>query len=502
MRNHFNKVVPARVGRSVFDLSYEKKFTGDMGFCYPSMCDEVVPGDFFKVGVDVVVRFLPLVAPVLHEINCYIHYFFVPYRLLWDDWEDFITGGIDGNNESVLPRWNPGSTSEGSLWDYFGFPVNVTPTGALPLAFPQRAYWMIYNEYYRDENVDAELDITVDRTFLFRRRWEKDYFTSALPWQQRGTAPALPISGTTSAVYPAGIAVNGAGSITQLGGLNTTIAGDATGLVGNGSGDINLHVAMAALNNNVVDLESASTFDIADLRLAIQIQRWMERNARCGARYTEFLRAHFGVAPTDERLDRPEYIGGTKLPVIVSEVRQTSATGATPQANLAGTAMAAASEYVAKYHVQEYGLIMGILSVVPRSLYQQGIDRQWLRRSRYDFYHPEFANLSEQAIERAEIYANGVEADNRAIFGYAGRYDELRTKRSMVCGALRSTLDYWHISRQFSAAPELNSVFVECNPRKDFLAAPYEPTMVISVGNRIIASRPLPAVANPGYMDH
>lgn len=491
-RNPFQEVRSLYPGRSVFDLSYEKKFTCDMGQLIPIQCDEVVPGDVLSIGNQMVVRFQPLVAPIMHEINAFCHYFFVPYRILWEEWEDFITGGVDGDDASVLPTWNPTNTAIGSLWDYLGFPTGIVPTGALPIDFVRRAYNRIYNEYYRDENLITEVAETSE--IILNRCWEKDYFASALPWQQRGTAPALPISGTTKAVFPAsseGIATSGYSawkySSTKPTFLFTPDADSIRGV----------------LNNNTVDLASATTFNVSDLRLAFQIQKWMERNARAGARYTEFLKAHFGVSPRDDRLQRPEYIGGTKNSVVVSEVLQTSSTDATtPQGNLAGHGLVAGQGFAAKYHVQEYGLIMGIMSIMPRTAYTQGIDRQWLRRSRFDFYSPEFSNLSEQAIERAEIYASAVEAENRAIFGYQGRYDEMRVKRSMVCGLMRTDFDYWHLGRIFSSAPALNETFVKCVPSKRIFAVESEPGLVCNVNNIIKAIRPLPIQSDPGYIDH
>ena len=491
-RNPFQEVRSLYPGRSVFDLSYEKKFTCDMGQLIPIQCDEVVPGDVLSIGNQMVVRFQPLVAPIMHEINAFCHYFFVTYRILWEEWEDFITGGVDGDDASVLPTWNPTNTTIGSLWDYLGFPTGIVPTGALPIDFVRRAYNRIYNEYYRDENLITEVAETSE--IILNRCWEKDYFASALPWQQRGTAPALPISGTTKAVFPAsseGIATSGYSawkySSTKPTFLFTPDADSIRGV----------------LNNNTVDLASATTFNVSDLRLAFQIQKWMERNARAGARYTEFLKAHFGVSPRDDRLQRPEYIGGTKNSVVVSEVLQTSSTDATtPQGNLAGHGLVAGQGFAAKYHVQEYGLIMGIMSIMPRTAYTQGIDRQWLRRSRFDFYSPEFSNLSEQAIERAEIYASAVEAENRAIFGYQGRYDEMRVKRSQVCGLMRTDFDYWHLGRIFSSAPALNETFVKCVPSKRIFAVESEPGLVCNVNNIIKAIRPLPIQSDPGYIDH
>ena len=415
---------------------------------------------------------------------------FVPYRLLWSGWEDFITGGANGADASTLPLWSPGTPqTEGSLWDYLGFPTGVVPTASsAPVAFPQYAYNLIFNEYYRDENLQAESLLTGG---IKTRNWEKDYFTASLPWQQRGIAPALPISGTTKAIWPEVDATHT--PFTLQGDMVTGPIvykprfGDTKGL----------------LEANTIDLSTASTFNVSDLRLAFQIQKWMERNARAGARYTESLRAHFGVSPRDDRLQRPEYIGGSKTPVIVSEVLQTSSTDATsPQGNMAGHGISVASTFCGKYRATEHGLIMGILSIMPRTMYQQGHDRQWLRRSRYDFYFPEFANLSEQAILNCELYATTVEATNKAIFGYQGRYDEMRTKRNMVCGQMRSTFDYWHLGRIFSSQPALNESFIQCVPDKRIFAAPSEPGFIVQFANLIKAWRPIPIQSDPGLIDH
>ena len=491
-RNVFAQVGGLHPRRSVFDLSYEKKLTCDMAQLIPVMCDEVVPGDVFKIGNQAVVRFQPLVAPILHEINMYVHYFFVPYRILWDDWEDFISGGVDGQFADPIPEWEPTITTEGSLWDFFGFPVGVDPDGAYPLDFPRRAYNLVYNEYYRDENLQTEVALTNET--ILNRGWEKDYYASALPWQQRGTAPALPISGTTHAEWA--IDKFDPGPPYSTTGVN---------IAGNRFQSSSQVAYRALMNSNTVDLSSATTFDIADLRLAFQIQKWMERNARAGVRYTEFLRAHFGVSPRDERLQRPEYIGGSKAPCIISEVLQTSSTDATtPQGNLAGHGITVSDAYCGKYHAQEFGLIIGIMSIMPRSAYSQGIDKQWLRKTKYDFYFPEFANLSEQAILNAEICATNNPAHNQDIFGYQGRYDEMRTKNSQIVSGMRTTFDYWHLGRQFNTGspPVLNENFIKCVPRKDIFAVPSEPGLIVNFANIIKAFRPLPYMAVPGLIDH
>ena len=262
-------------------------------------------------------------------------------------------------------------------------------------------------------------------------------------------------------------------------------------------------IPKASLDNNAVDLSSAVTFNVADLRLAFQIQKWLERNARAGVRYTEFLGSHFGVHPRDERLQRPEYLGGSKNPVIISEVLQTSSTDTeSPQGNLAGHGISVGQTFCASYFAEEFGLIMGIMSVMPKPAYQQGLDRQWLRQTRYDFYFPEFANLSEQAIERVELYASAVEAENKTIFGYQGRYDEMRVKRNQVCALMRTDFNYWHMGRIFASAPGLNQTFTDCDATKRIFAAPSEPGLIIDIGNRIRAIRPMPIQSEPGLIDH
>ena len=501
---HTGGLSPAR---SMFNLSYSKMLTMDMGQLIPVICDEAVPGDIWQIGSEAVIRMQPLVAPVMHEVNVYLHLYFVPYRLLWpkndaetDGWEIFITGGQTGDLEPVQPVWNPSTDAEmavGSLWDYLGFPTGLTAAGMqgpFPVDYPRRAYNFIWNEFYRDENLQSKRLLS-DTTIAFRA-WEKDYFTSALPWQQRGTAPAMPITGTTKAVWdPSDFATNTAGSV----------------MIGVGAADRKWYGSTAqtttniraALNDNTIDLSSAEAFDVADLRQVVQIQKWMERSARGGVRYTEFLRSMFGVSPRDDRLQRPEYFGGSKSPVIVSEVLQTSSTDATtPQANMAGHGIAVQHQYAGKYHCQEYGLIMGLLSILPKPMYQQGINRQWLRPTRYDYYFREFANLSEQAIERGEIYYTATEASNKTLFGFQGRYNEMRQKDNMVVGEMRTTFDYWHLGREFSSAPVLNENFIKCVPRKDIFAVPSVPGFLINWGNRIKALRPMPVEPVPGLMDH
>lgn len=505
-KNPFLRIGGLRPGRSIFNLSYSKLFDCYSGQLIPIMCDEMVPGDTFILGNDIICRLGAQVAPTLHEINIYCHYFFVPYRLLWTSWEEYITGGKDGTDTSTLPRWEPTTYTKWSLWDYLGFPIGIDPDGHYPMKFPMNAYNLIYNEYYRDQNLITE--VSLDQETILKRAWEKDYFTASLPWQQRGTTPALPISGTIDIDgKDANIVVKNTTDATA-GNLRTTTASDVE-VSNTPSGSAAMRWITPSLE---VDLGSAVTFDVEDLRLAFQIQKFMERNARAGVRYKEFLAAHFGITLRDERAQRPEYCGGSKNPIIISEVLQTSATGltggSTSQGNLAGHGITAGSNFIGKYTAPEFGLMMGILSIMPRTQYSQGINRQWMRETRYDFYFPEFAHLSEQAVLRGELYASGTSSENNTIFGYVGAYDEMRIKYNQAVGSMayNQSLNYWTLSREFGSAPALNQTFVEhdgsSTANKRIFATTASPQYIVHVGNRIKAIRPLPIEGNPGLIDH
>ena len=496
----YQMVVGQNPKRSAFDISYSKIFNCKMGQLIPVLHDEMVPGDVFHIGNEIVVRFNPLVAPLLHEVNCYVHYFFVPYRLLWDagandNWEDFITGGEDGTDSSSLPRWdNHSDTALYSLWDYFGFPTGVTvPNGhtMAPLDFPKRAYNLIWNNWYRDEVIQTEVTVNTGKD-VKNRNWGKDYFTVALSAVLKGTAPSLPITGTGQAIWDAGAIVtqNPVGSGIGVGNAASEPWFEATNT------DTNANLK-AALEDNTVDMSNASTVDIAGLRSTLAIQHWMELNNRGGSRYVEWLSAHWGVAPTDARLQLPEYISGTKQSIVISEVINTSATATEEQGNLAGHGLSADASHVGSYKAKEYGIIMGLLSVMPKRAYGDGIDRQWLRQTRYDFPHPLFANLAEQGIYTAELYMDGSSTDDD-VFGYQGRFDEARSKKDMYCGDMRSTYDYWHLGTQFSSAPTLNDTFLKCDPRTDIFSVTSEPGVIVHINNKVTAVRPLPVYSTPG----
>lgn len=522
MANVFSRIGAQKPRLNPFDLSYYHLTTADMGQLIPVYWQEGVPGDVFKISNEVVIRMQPLVAPVLHPIGITVHYFSIPVRLLWEQWEDFITGGQDGDFTGVPPKWIPPKKEDGtydltdfgkySLWDYFGLPIFAPTTAVIdeencPIDWLRRSINMTWNEYYRDENLQAEIPLTNNK--LLRRAWKKDYLTSALPWQQRGVSPSIPLTGLGFADFTD--VVNA--SLFYQGGQTVSDVGIPAGASGNAgfatmeTSDTEIDSIKAALkewlNQNKIDFGEAATFTTNDLRNIVQLQRWLELNARGGARYTEWLKAHFGVSPSDARLQRPEYIGGTFYPVIVSEVLQTSETAASPQGNMAGHGITVGSNYAGSYKCEEYCVIIGLMSIMPEPVYNsQGIPRELTRFSRLEQFYPEFVNLSEQAILEKEIFFRENPNDNNKVFGYTGRYDEMRIRRSVVTADMRDTFSYWHLSRKFATAPALNTEFIECVPRKDIFAVQDEPGFIVSFGNKVLAYRPLPYQSEPGRLDH
>ncbi len=546
----FNSVLGNKVGRSVFDLSHVKRFTCDMGQLIPVYFDECVPGDTRKIGMQCVTRFQPLVAPILDSVDLTVHYFFVPTRLLMikeEDWNTFLTGGKDGKDTSVsLPVWDFGSVPESnssrpfsnnivfqkySLWDYFGLPMTdnlIAVRNANNVnGFAQRAYNLVWNEFYRDENLCDE--VPLDNATVLYRAWKKDYFTSALPWQQRGTAPALPLVGTVpvdnlvgSGVYFSPVNVHLDNGVEEGIVVNNTpndvdhnfllFNGNRGGGAGHNVTSIGGTLGSTATPS--INLGNAGAFDVATIRQAFQIQRWLELNARGGVRYTEFLRSHFGIAPKDEVLGRPQYIGGTKSNIVISEVLQTSRTvdstqteKGSPLGRLAGHGLGASSDYICTYTSKEFGYIIGIASWMPKPSYQQGVNRIFSRKTKFDFYFPEFAHLSEQAVTNGEVFATGTDKD-KDIFGYQGAYNEMRYTPSFNCADMRDTFSYWHLGRIFDNAPKLNAGFLTTNPaydggiRKDIFASQNEPGLLVQFANIVKAVRPLPVYGTPGFVDH
>lgn len=503
MNRIFSNVGPANPGSSAFDLSYEKKFTADMGLAYPVAADECLPGDVWSVGVEDVIRQMPGLTPVLHQIDCYVDFYFVPTGILMDngrkEWEDFITGGRLGTDATTLPTWSPSAAAKrnkSTLWDFLHGFQGVTPDAdSLPLDFGRRGYLAIFNRWYRDQNVETEVDFTAapgtdsrDED-LFYVAWERDYFTASLPWQQRGTSPALPIT----------ISGDG-GNVTAY---NATDATARTIYNENAAG--HLYTSTVPTGGDAIRWSdpglSATSVDMNELRLNFAIQRFMERNARAGARLEEWSMAHFGVSPGDSRLDEPEFLARSRFPIVQSEVLGTNQDDTVnPQGVLAGHGLGVDRRRMFTFRVKEHGYMFGILSIRPKPAYHQGVDRQWMRRTRYEFYSPEFANISEQGVLQREIYIDGVKGNNETLFGYIPSWDEYRFKRNMVHGDMHDTFDHWHIARQFAAAPTLNSTFIRMSatdPRKDHLAVPGEAAYVVNHANIVRCVRKMPALSSP-----
>lgn len=538
MAYDFGMVGAPEPSHSTFDLSHMTTFDAQEGLLYPVCTLDCVPGDVFDISEEVVIRaYNPPITSILQNIRAKIWYFFVPYRILDDNFEEFITGGIDGKATPTLERWTPTNAGLYSLWDYFGFPVGIIPTGAYaPLAFPRTAYNDIWNEYFKDESIDEDVDLANES--VLRVRWTKDYFTSALLSPQRGNALALPISGTLPAnvditkissnpyllkqdtiPYMIPVALrNGmdsldTSSLNLNGIIHTAEQGPSAGplnlsAVVSGAGNA-LGVPLGAFGNNLlyVNLSDAATFDANDMRYVFAAQRFMELSNRAGNRYIEFLQAHFAVSPTDARLQRPEFIGMCSAPIIVSEVLQNSeSVEGNPLGKIGGHAISATTGDIGSYRCEEFGIIIGLMTIVPDAMYHQGIPRNWLKQTRYDWCLPEFVNTGEQEILQEEIFAENGTGNNGSFFGYQGRFDEYRYMSSNVKGAVRpgQNLDFWTQCRHFDSAPALNSTFLECNPDRRVFSVTDETQTdwIVSVGHNIRAVRPLPMVAVPGLIDH
>lgn len=487
--NIFQRVKKAKVPRTAFDLSREVKMSARMGLLYPCFVQEVVPGDKFSINTESLVRLAPLIAPTMHRIDCYIHYFFIPNRILWEDWEDFITGEQEVN----LPYDDIayGDVDSGQLWDFLGIPTHdYTGTTIRVQTLPLRAYKAIYNEYYRDQNLVTELDITDDNTAdLLIRAWEKDYFTSALADPIGGNEvliePDIEYADPAQAFDPSSPPTAGNIKLASPSGLYADIQDSA-------SADI-----------QILNIESI-TIDIEELRTAHRLYRWLERSERAGSRYAEHLLAHWGVNPKDARLDRPEYIGGGRSPVVISEVLNTYGSddaNAYPHGAMAGHGLNVGKTNQASKYCEEHGYIMGILSVMPKSAYYQGVPRHLMRQTNLDFYYPEFARLGEQAIEKAEIYvAQSMSSQTqREEWAYQSRYSEYKYAFDTVHGDFRDDLEFWHQARKFSSFPAFNQAFIECTPDQRIFNVDDQlsDNLWIQLYHNVIAVRPMPYWNDP-----
>lgn len=565
----FTSVKTPRVPLNRFDLSFDRIGTYKMAKLYPIICKEMLPGDRFRVRTDSLVRTMPLSSPAFGRLRMYIHYFFVPNRLVWDHWEDFITGGESGEDTHVPPyvQWSDlvggdfqsrsKSDTEGN-WTYkpedglvaaFGLPVqpyagsNVVEAGVAngistttPVSvLPFRGYRLIWNEYYRDQNVDDELpidtaadgklDITAwgDEKFkgsilgdLLSRRWLKDYFTSALPTPQRGPDVQLPIVGEGGTIQADGplkllIQNKGTGSTTTT---SSVFAPDLNVGLGNTTG-IGISSSVNdqfPVEKDHTDLMYASGLTTAggsvvaatinDLRRAIALQRFYEISARAGSRYIETIMGHFHVRSSDARLQRPEYLGGGVTDINVGEVLQTSATDQTsPQGNMAGRGFGIGRSNQCTYRAEEHGYLFGIMSIIPEPFYYQGIDKEWTRQSRVDYYWPSFAHLGEQEIDKSELSVGTSDGETDTygkLFGYAPRYAEYKFSKNVITGLLRGSLANWSFARKISD-PNLNAAFLEIPQVNNPFAVQDEDTdkFIIWLSNDIRALRPMPFFGTP-----
>ncbi len=519
----FTNTPVIRPKTNVFNLTHDRKFSSRIGELTPILLQECVPGDNFKIKSSSMVRFAPMIAPIMHRVNVYTHFFFVPNRLLWNEWEDFITGG-DG--ESVNPVWahgsyNPSGTAPGQLADYLGLPTGsdtIGPVASIDVnALPFAVYQKVWNDCYRDQNLQNKTVDTVESgqqsignwdrlQRLQRRAWQHDYLTSALPWTQKGPEAMLPLGDKAPIVLDEEAPFNNQRwkkefTFEPVSGNAEALGAPATGipLIGGSESLLDLQ------GTHYTDLSEATASSINDLRRAFKLQEWLEKNARGGSRYNESISIHFGIKSQDSRLQRPEFIGGQKTPVGVSEVVQTSSAGdqPTPQGNMAGHAVSVGSGSAVRYTAKEHGYIIGIQSIMPETAYSQGIPRHFSRSDKFDYYWPEFAHIGEQPILQKEVSVTNDEDINNSVFGYIPRYSEYKYQQNTIHGSFRDTLDIWHMARKFSTTPLLNEDFVKCDYAEvDRVFAVQDGTanMWCHTLNEIAARRPMPVYGNPKIM--
>lgn len=518
------RIAPANVPRSQFQGRWTRKTAFDAGYLVPILVDELLPGDHMRYDVQAYVRMATPVFPIFDNQRIDTFFFFVPARLLWDKWTRFMGEQSDPSLsiDLTIPLQDgqtDGSTV-GSLQDHMGIPVTGQIAAGQLLyynALPFRAYNQIWNAWFRDENIQSSVRKDTDdgpdaysNYVLLKRNKSADYFTTALPWPQKFTAPLVPLGGTAPVI---GIGVNGAvtpagaspnvyetdGNIRSYAHYTAAWTANQVYVENQGAGDPTPAI--------YADLASATGVAVETFRQAFLVQQLLERDARGGTRYTELIRSHFGVINPDFRLQRPEYIGGGQTPLIITPVAQTAPDAGTVVGSL-GAAGTAAGRHSASYAATEHGYVIGLINVRSELSYQQGLHKLWTRRTRYDFYWPALAGLGEQAVLRQEIYATGTVASDTTIFGYQERWHEYRTKYSEVTGIMRSTasgtLDAWHLAQVFATAPVLNSTFLQDSPPMDRVLAAgalaANQQYLADIEFRRTATRPIPTYGTPATL--
>nr|QJB18749.1 MAG: major capsid protein [Microvirus sp.] len=527
MNHNFSQVPSADIPRSQFDRSHGFKTTFDAGFLVPVFTDEILPGDTFNLNMTAFGRLSTPLHPFMDNLFIDSFFFFVPMRLIWNNWQKFngeqnAPGDstdylIPKMNKTLAPLSTTGYTSQ-SLSDYFGIPTLVP--GFDHDSHYHRAYNLVYNEWFRDENLQDPANVPKGdgpdnpADFVLLRRGKRhDYFTSALPWPQKGPAVPLPLTGNALVYRNTSMYATTPQQIRNIDG-SISAGGLTLGTTGIAAGAFGVSPVNKYLDPNgtmVADLSSVTAATINQLRQSFQIQKLYERDARGGTRYTEIVRSHFGVISPDARLQRPEYLGGGSDAINVNPIAQTAPTtgGSTPQGNLAAMGTLSFSGHGFTKSFTEHGVIIGLVSVRADLNYQQGLDRRFSRQIRWDFYWPALSHIGEQTILNKEIYLQGSAAPSvdAAAFGYQERYAEYRYKPSLITGKFRSndpqTLDSWHLAQKFAALPTLSSAFIVENPPVSrVVAVNTEPQFLFDSYFRLICARPMPVYSVPGLIDH